>query len=276
LTSHKAIMRRLTAFIVAFVLAIFAGLALTQTERTATLVNLAGEQRMLSQRIASLYIQTGLNVMPALSARHLNLATHGFDGNLAALKPQVASSAEAGRAYKRLGDEWLGMKKALAVAVSRDAAVALSLRAETTLAAAEDLTRVLENESKSAASRLVNMASRQRMLSQRIAKSYLLRSWGIDSSAVRQELESATKDFSAGLAKLRANEGNSAEIRGELDEVAQQWEWLQASMSVDGAGYYRLIVAESSDAILEATDRITRLYEAQSGRRVEPQLEKSR
>jgi nitrate/nitrite-specific signal transduction histidine kinase len=266
LTSHKAIMRKLTAFILALVLVSFAGLALAQTERTATPVNLAGEQRMLSQRIANLYVQTGLNVMPALAKRQLGLATQRFDDNLVALKPVVTGSAEAGRAYERLGGEWPGMKKAAAAAVSRDAAVALSLRAETTLAAAEDLTRVLESESKSAASRLVNLAGRQRMLSQRIAKSYLLRSWGIDSSAVRQELESAARDFTAGLAKLRANEGNSAEIRGELDEVAQQWEWLQASMSVDGAGYYRLIVAESSDAILEASDRITRLYELQSRR----------
>jgi nitrate/nitrite-specific signal transduction histidine kinase len=266
LTSHKAIMRKLLAFVLAFILASFASLALAQTEQAATPVNLAGEQRMLSQRIANLYIQTGLNVMPALAVRQLGLATRRFDDNLMALKPVVASSAEATRAYERLAGEWLGLKKAVSVAVSRDAAVALSLRAETTLAAAEDLTRVLESESKSAASRLVNLAGRQRMLSQRIAKSYLLRSWGIDSSAVRQELESATKDFTAGLVKLRANEGNSADIRGELDEVAQQWEWLQASMSVDGAGYYRLIVAESSDAILDATARITRLYELQSRR----------
>jgi Type IV pili methyl-accepting chemotaxis transducer N-term len=259
-------MRKLLAFVLAFILVSFAGLALAQTERAVASVNLAGEQRMLSQRIANLYIQTGLNVMPALAKHQLGLATQRFEGNLAKLKPVVASSAEAGRAYERLGGEWQGMKKAAAVAVSRDAAVALSLRAETTLAAAEDLTRVLEGESKSAAIRMVNLAGRQRMLSQRIAKSYLLRSWGVDSSSARQDLESATKDFTAGLAKLRANQGNSAEIRGELDEVGQQWEWLQASMSVDGAGYYRLIVAESSDAILEATDRITRLYEMQSRR----------
>lgn len=259
-------MRRLLAFTLAFVLASFAGLALAQAERAVTAVNLAGEQRMLSQRIASLYIQTGLNVMPALAKRQLGLATQRFEGNLATLKPVVAGSAEARRSYERLSGEWVGMKKAAAVAISRDAAVALSLRAETTLAAADDLTRVLENESNSAASRLVSQAGRQRMLSQRIAKSYLLRSWGVDSSEVRQELESATKDFSAGLVKLRASQVNNAEIRSELDEVAQQWEWLQASMSVDGAGYYRLIVAESSDAILEATDRITRLYELQSRR----------
>ena len=257
-------MRKLLAFILAVVLASFASLAVAQTGPAAASVNLAEEQRMLSQRIANLYIQAGLNVMPALAVSQLSLATRRLEGNLAALKPMVAGSPEATRAYERLGIEWLGMKKAVAVAVSREAAVALSLRAETTLTAAEELTRVLADESKSGASQLVSLAGRQRMLSQRIAKNYLLRSWGVES--VRQELESSSRDFSAVLAKLRANAGNSADIRGELNAVAQQWEWLQASMSVDGSGYYRLIVAESSDAILEATDRITRLYELQSRR----------
>ena len=123
---------------------------------------------------------------------------------------------------------------------------------------------MVEDEGKSRASRAVNLAGRQRMLSQRIAANYLLRSWGVESAAVRENLESSVHDFSAGLAKLRSREDNSAAIKRELEEVAQQWEWLQASLSVEGAGSYRLIVAESTDAILEATDRITRLYEQQS------------
>lgn len=259
-------MRRLLAFTMtmAFFIGSFAGVALAQTERATSSVNLAGEQRMLSQRIPKLYSQIGLNVLPSLAASQLRLATSRFEGNLAALKPVVAGSAEATRAYERLGSEWLGMKKAVSVAISRDAAEALSRQAEATLAAAEYLTRVVEDEGKSLASRAVNLAGRQRMLSQRIAANYLLRSWGVESAAVRENLESSVHDFSAGLAKLRSREDNSAAIKRELEEVAQQWEWLQASLSVEGAGSYRLIVAESADAILEATDRITRLYEQQS------------
>ena len=259
-------MRRLLAFILIFVVGAAAAAALAQTGGVASSVSLAGEQRMLSQRIVKLYSQTGLNIMPALSSSQLRQASLRFEINLAALKPVVAGSAEAARAYELLTGEWLGMKKAVAAAVSRDAAEVLSRHAEATLVAAETLTHVLEDEGKSVASRWVNLAGRQRMLSQRIAKNYLLRSWGVESSAVREELESSANDFSAGLAKLGANPDNGEEVKRELAEVAQQWEWLQAALSVEGASSYRLIVSESSDAILEATDRITRLYEQQSRR----------
>lgn len=257
-------MRKLLAFTLAFVMLSFGDLALAQTERAASSVNLAGEQRMLAQRIAKLYSQIGLNVLPSLAVTELSMATLRFEKNMEALKPMIVGSAKATRAYERLGSEWLEMKKAVLVAVSRDAAEALARRAEMTLSAAENLTRAVEDEDKSGASRWVSLAGRQRMLSQRIANNYLLRGWGVESSAVRENLASSAKEFSAGLTKLRSREDNSDDIRSELEEVAQQWEWLQASLSVEGAGAYRLIVSESADAILDATDRITRLYEQQS------------
>ena len=104
------------------------------------------------------------------------------------------------------------------------------------------------------------------MLSQRIANYYLLRSWGVDSVVVQQNLEASSNEFSATLTQLIARKDNSAEIQRELEEVSQQWDWLKASLSVEGASSYRLIVSESADAILDATDRITRLYIEQSRR----------
>lgn len=259
-------MRRLIAFTLAFLLGSGAGMALAQTGPAPSSISLAGEQRMLSQRIVKLYCQIGLNVMPSPAWSQLALASTRFEDNLTALKPVVANSTQAALAYQRLAGEWLGMRQAASAPVSREAAQALARQAQATLAATESLTRVLEDESTSAASQWVNLASRQRMLSQRIAASYLLRSWGVESSELKAALEASASEFSAGLAKLRARADNSEQIRGELEEVAQQWEWLQASLSVEGAGAYRLIVAESADAILEAAERVTRLYEQGSRR----------
>ena len=259
-------MRKLIAFTLAFVLGPFAGVALAQTDTSASSINLAGEQRMLSQRVAKLYNQIGLNILPGPAIGQITLVSVQFESNLEALKPIVAGSEKATRAYKKLVDEWAKLKKAMSTAISRDAAEALARQSDATLAAAEHLTSIVEDESKSATTRIINLAGRQRMLSQRVAANYLLRSWGVDSSAVRDNLDNSVKDFSAGLEKLLARQENSDEIRLELEEVSQQWEWLRASLSVDGAGAYRLIVAESADGILEATDRITRLYEQQARR----------
>ena len=128
------------------------------------------------------------------------------------------------------------------------------------------MVRILETRQNSETTQLINQAGRQRMLSQRIANNYLLRSWGIESAAVRETLERSSNELSAGLAKLIARPNNSIDIQRELEEISQQWDWLKASLSVEGASSYRLIVAESADAMLEATDRVTHLY-AEQGRR---------
>ena len=258
-------MLRLSAIILAIVTGLLATVlpAQAQTPPTGRQINLAGELRMLSQRIAKLYCQVGLNVLPGPAIGQLTLASQKFDNSLALLEPELDGTANAMVAHQRLTDEWLKQKRALSVAVSREAAEALAVQAEVTLAAAEQLTLVLEGDSKSAANQVINLAGRQRMLSQRIAANFLLRSWGVESAAVRRNLDASVSDFSAAMSRLRARTDNGADINQELEEVAQQWEWLQTSMAVEGAAAYPLIVAESADSILDATDRVTSLYEQQ-------------
>lgn len=226
-------------------------------------VNLAGEQRMLTQRIAKLYCQQGLGILPAQTPSVLVDVKNRFEANLKALKPVVAASRSAAtvQAYQRLGTEWTALKRTIVLPVSREAAVRLVHQAELTLVAAENLTGVIEDQSPSPSSRVVNIAGRQRMLSQRIASQYLLLSWGVESSAARTRLESAINDFSTGLTRLTARKDNPPAIQGELSEIARQWEWLQTSLSLEGASTYALLVAEAADSILEASDRVTRLYE---------------
>jgi nitrate/nitrite-specific signal transduction histidine kinase len=259
-------MDRLLHLVLASVIGLLSGMSMAQTISVETSVNLAGEQRMLVQRVAKLYSQVGLNVLPSIAVSQLALARSRFESNLTTLGPIVAGSSEASLAMERLTETWQGMKKALSAPVSRDTAEALSRQAEVSLAAAENLTRILATRQNSETTQLINQAGRQRMLSQRIANNYLLRSWGIESAAVRENLERSSSELSAGLAKLIARPNNSIDIQRELEEIAQQWDWLKASLSVEGASTYRLIVAESADAMLEATDRVTRLY-AEQGRR---------
>jgi len=226
-----------------------------------SLVNRAGEQRMLSQRMVKFYCQVGLEVVPAQSRAGLADSMRRFETNLEVLGPAAARTPDTTRAFERLALAWDPIRAAASRSATPASARALSRLAEDVLAAAERLTRAMEDASGQPIGQAINLAGRQRMLSQRVAKAYMLRSWGIDSAALREEMGAAANEFNGALATLMARPENTEEIRGELQDLALQWEWLQSAVSNEGATSYRLIVAEASEAILASADRITRLYD---------------
>lgn len=226
----------------------------------AEAINLAGQQRMLSQRIVKSWCQIGLNVQPGLSKRQLDASVRRFDDNLKALDVAVVSS-EARGALAGLRAAWAPLRTtALGVIRQADAAL-LDARAEDVLMAAERLTRTLQDQSAAPVSRWVNLAGRQRMLSQRLVKVYMLRQWGVDNARLRDELESVQNEFSGALASMQQRTGNSAALREEVDKLALQWEWLRTALATEGAESFRLILAEGGDAVLELADQVTLLYQ---------------
>jgi nitrate/nitrite-specific signal transduction histidine kinase len=223
-------------------------------------LNRAGQQRMLSQRIVKAYSQVGLNVLPAAAAGQLSDAVSHFEANLVILDKAAVTPA-AKQALANLVDQWKPLRQAALSPVAKTAAVDLNLRADATLQAADRLTQLFQDELSTPTSKLVNLAGRQRMLSQRVAKAYMMQSWGIDSPALRDELAAATSAFTAGLKTLLDASGARPDIVSELDDMALQWEWLQAALAAEGAVSYRLIVAEATESILATADRVTVMYE---------------
>lgn len=227
-------------------------------------LNAAGAQRMLSQRIVKAYCQIGLNVMPAEAARQLEHSIGRFDRNLAELSAAAASPA-ARAAHERLSAAWGPLKRIATAVIRRESAPRLSAAAEAVLSEAEQLTRVLQEESGATVAAAVAAAGRLRMLSQRMAKAYMLAAWGFDSAAIERELEGAAREFAAGLEALKADSHNTPEIRAELDKLALQWEWFRSAVSERPRAYH-LIVAEASEAILILADGVTAMYEELAGR----------
>jgi hypothetical protein len=129
------------------------------------------------------------------------------------------------------------------------------------LMAADRLTRVLQDQSGAPISRWVNLSGRQRMLSQRLVKSYMLRQWGVDNARLREDMESVQNEFSGALAGMQQRADNSGPLREEIDKLALQWEWLRTALATEGAESFRLILAEGGDALLELADRVTLMYQ---------------
>lgn len=224
----------------------------------AVTINLSGQQRMLSQRIVKSWCQIGLNLQPEVSKAQLDDAMRRFESNLNALDP-AATSPEARTAMAGLRAAWSPMRIAVLSTVRQADAAQLDSRAEDVLMAAERLTRVLQDQATTRVSRWVNLSDRQRMLSQRLVKIYMLQQWGVDNSALRNEIERIQNEFVGALASMQQR-AESPALRAELDNLALQWEWLHTALATEGAESFRLIMAEGGEAVLQLADQVTRLY----------------
>lgn len=226
----------------------------------AAAINLAGQQRMLSQRIVKSWCQIGLNVLPAVSKAQLDDAVRTFESNLQALDI-ATGSPEARNALAGLRAAWSPLRSAAAGVIRQSDAAQLDARAEDVLMAAERLILVMQDQASAPVSRWVNLAGRQRMLSQRLVKVYMLQQWQVNNSALRDEIERVQHEFAGALVQMEQRGDNSPVLRTELDNLALQWDWLQTVLATEGAESFRLIMAEGGEAVLQLADRITRLYE---------------
>ena len=223
-------------------------------------INIAGRQRMLSQRIVKAYCQIGLGVLPEASRTQLREAVALFEQQKSVLESATADRVTL-EALRALGRVWLPFKSLAMSPATLEGARQLHARDAEVLAAAQRVTQLLESAAPNAVGPLVNLAGRQRMLSQRLAKIYMLQAWGVDNSGLRQDSETARIEFVAALAKLRTAPQNSDEIRRELAAIELQWKWFENALELKGAHAYKLVVADASESIVNSMDRVAQLYE---------------
>ena len=136
---------------------------------------------------------------------------------------------------------------------------------ENLLRASERVVQILEDISGIPTSRLVNISGRQRMLSQRMAKFYILISWGLKRPSSITELERAKNEFKGALSTLIEAPENTVNINAELEEAKMQWILLHIPINLDQSTNYPLAVSEASEKMLHIMERLTDLYEQVAG-----------
>ena len=225
-------------------------------------MNKAGRQRMLSEFMMKEYLQQAEGIAPAAARGHLQQTIEVFDDQLGDLKTFAAGTAAA-KTVADLEARWKDFRALVTGTTSRRGIAPLLAAGAALHEAAQrnvDALRAMDNTPRI---RLVDLSGRQRMLSQRIAKDYMLLSGTMEDPAAREELKVAEQEFEKAHAELLAAAG-SDELRGELEAVGKAWSEVRPMLDRPrDTTANRTRVMDATDVILARMDRATGMFEKQ-------------
>lgn len=229
-------------------------------------INYAGWFRALSQRTAKAYCQQYLQVLPGAAVDVLGLArkmVQSGSGELARGMQSGRWPADVGRQLEEVQKQFALLNQLTTAPPTQTAlVVAASEQADRTLLIAQAVTESIEKLAQAPSARLVNLAGRQRMLSQRLAKNYFLNAAKVESRVVQAQLVSDAADFRQALQTLKAAPVSTPAIRNELELADSQWLFFESALRrpADEAGLNA--VATTSERLLGGMDKLTQLYES--------------
>lgn len=259
-------MQRRTVFrlVYAFSAAAFAPRLHAQVKDINDAINKAGRQRMLSQRMAKCYLALGQGVLPDLADKTLASSMALFDRQLVELKA-FAPTPQVKTTYAELESLWSEYKADLVGAIpSKSGAARVLARSGQVLSKANQGALQIEALSGKATGRLVNVAGRQRMLSQRMAALYLSGSWGVPAVEAAAELNKARDEFLTAHELLKRAPEVTEPIRAELQLAEAQFGFFQDSMRNlrEGGGDAQAMrnAFTTSERILQVMDGVTAMY----------------
>ena len=260
-SSKRRRMGRLVIAVLGVVLMVSAG---ADIRTMGEAINKAGRQRMLTQRIVKDYCMLGTGVDPERARQQLQASVALFETQLAELAA-FAPNDEIRARLEKVKRLWEPFRAAAMGAVDREGAATLLESDDALLAAAHAVVLSLEDASGTQTGRLVNVAGRQRMLSQRMAKFYICKGWGFDGAAQRHGLQQARNEFEGALTVLKEARENTPEIDRKLHQAEKQWKLFRHGLENEKA-YIPLLVARSADKLLAIMNDATGLYAHLDGR----------
>jgi len=235
---------------------------LTSTAAKLTLaegINKAGRQRMLTQRMVKSYCQMGMELRYRKSEKQLNAAIQLFDTQLEELQ-QFSITAEVKAGLDKVKGLWEGVKETVSSEVKRENVEQLRADAEKLLIASHEVVLMLQDLSGTSQGKLVNIAGRQRMLSQRISNLYLLQAWGFEKEPYTSDYQTAISEFDSALSLLTKAPENTKKISESLGNVSLQWGVFQHSAKLEKGKYIPALIVRSADKILTQMNSITGMY----------------
>jgi len=252
--------------------------AVAQTkQQSGTVINLAGKQRMLTQKMSkeALYIVKGIDV--EANTENLKKTSALFDKTLKGLANGDSSlnlpktdNKEILAQLQKVEELWVPFKANIDKVIAGKADKAtLEAIAKGNLPLLKNMNAAVQMYAKASGSKLdpkmaktINVAGRQRMLTQKMTKELLLIANGIDVDANKENIKKTALLFENTLNELIAGTEN-ADIKAQLEVVKKHWaEYAPIVKGADTSDEALKKAEKLNITLLKESNKAVKMYEA--------------
>jgi len=221
------------------------------------IIDRAGKQRMLSQRIIKDYFYIAKDVNTLNAIKQMRRSFVHFKRTQKKLNEMI-KDAEIKNLIAFVDMNIKEFVKLSREKYSIDNGIIMLDLSESILEGSDYIVKALTKGQKS--NEIINIAGKQRMLSQRIAKYYIAYQVGIKDENTIGQMKASVKEFDDNLKFLLSLKENSPEIKKELQDVAHKWSIVyKFYLNIEKGGLPK-IVFSSTDKITQKMDDIVGMY----------------
>jgi nitrate/nitrite-specific signal transduction histidine kinase len=221
-------------------------------------IDIAGKQRMYTQRLLRDYAMIGMRNNFSNPKNDMEHIIQAFEDHLYSLD-LFSKDAATKQKISDVKSRWETIKRLLVKSPNTSDAAILQNELEKLLKSSDEITKLFTAQSKSSTGEIINIAGRQRMLSQRMASLYMLKAWGIDDPQFKKKLSDAMRLFRTSLEKLLTFEKNSPEITTILKRVKRDFMFFEI-MGRSSKKFIPALIYKKSNEILKNMNSATKLY----------------